>query len=183
MKRAAALSLAPTLLLLGCVTASTNSRTVEGPAPAQRRDGSVETVRETVLHTVGNPAAGAVAGAILGGLLGHAVLGGGGGAFVGAIGGAATGAAVSQGGAEDRSFEVYVRFDDGALGRFVYHGPPPWRSGDRVRETAGGLARLGPLPWNDSPPPFNERPTQAPPPPPLIPPPPDSFPSNDARGW
>src|SRR4029453_13671578 len=49
------------------------------------------------------------AGGSVGGLTG----GHGPAAVVGAVGGAAVGAAASQGGAEHRTYEVFVRFDDG----------------------------------------------------------------------
>ena len=183
MKRTTAFGLAPALLLVGCIATTTERRTVDDSGPGWYRDGNIENVRETIRRTEGDPGGGAVAGAIIGGLLGRALLGDGGGAFIGAIGGAATGAAASQGGAEDRYFEVFVRFDGGALGRFVYYGPPPWRSGDRVRQTAGGLARLGPPPQSDAPQSWSGGPTQAPPPPPWTPPPPGPYLPNDGQGW
>jgi outer membrane lipoprotein SlyB len=103
------------------------------------RAGWVESIRLIVQRTEGNPAAGAVAGALIGGLL----FGGGRGpaAVAGAVGGAAVGAAASQGRSEQRSYEIIVRFDDGGYGTFVYGGYSPFRPGERVVVTPGGLAR------------------------------------------
>ncbi|HVO21612.1 MAG TPA: hypothetical protein VMU15_20300 [Anaeromyxobacter sp.] len=166
---------ASALALTGCYTTETYSRPVGSPyyapPPAWYRDGRIESIRETVRHTEGSPVGGAIAGAVVGGLLGHAI-GGGGGAVVGAAGGAATGAAVSQGSSEERFYEVFVRFDDGGLGRFTYRGPVPWRVGDRVRQSQRGLRGLGPGPQAPQAPPPTAQPSQPPPPPPANPPPP-----------
>jgi outer membrane lipoprotein SlyB len=142
MSRPLALAL-PALLLSACVTTSTTTRTWGEPYGAEwARYGQVESVRETVQRQQGDPGGGAVAGAIIGGLLGNAWSGGHGGATVaGAIGGAMVGASASQGQAEQRIYEVFVRFDDGALETFVYNGVLPFRPGDRVALTAQGLSR------------------------------------------
>ncbi|HET8733710.1 MAG TPA: glycine zipper domain-containing protein, partial [Anaeromyxobacteraceae bacterium] len=88
----------------------------------------------------GNPAGGAVLGALIGGLFGNAISGSGAGTVVGAAGGAMVGAAASsQATAEQRRFEVYVRFEDGGVERFIFAGPPPYRVGDAVTLTARGL--------------------------------------------
>jgi outer membrane lipoprotein SlyB len=63
------------------------------------------------------------------------------GAVAGAIGGAMIGAAASDGRAEDRLYEVFVRFDDGALEPFVYQNVLPFRVGEPVVLTAQGLGR------------------------------------------
>lgn len=104
---------------------------------AGRRRGDAHVVQ----RTEGNPAAGAVAGGLVGGLL----FGGGRGpaAVAGAVGGAAVGAAASSGSAVQRTYQVVVRFDDGGFGEFVYDGVSPFRPGERVVVTAGGLARAG----------------------------------------
>ncbi|HEY6003001.1 MAG TPA: hypothetical protein VIV57_08995 [Anaeromyxobacter sp.] len=148
MSRALTLTL-PALLLSACVATTTTSRTWgEGYGDqgyygqGWARYGKVETVRETVQHQQGDPAGGAVAGAIIGGLLGNAWSGGHPGATVaGAVGGAMVGSAASQGQGEQRFYEVFVRFDDGALERFVYQGYLPFNPGERVVLTAQGLAR------------------------------------------
>jgi outer membrane lipoprotein SlyB len=142
MSRPLALAL-PALLLSACVTTTTTTRTWGEPYAADwARYGQVEQVRETIHRQQGDPAGGAVAGAIIGGLLGNAWSGGRGGATVaGAIGGAMVGASASQGQAEQRIYEVFVRFDDGALETFVYNGVLPFRVGDRVALTAHGLSR------------------------------------------
>jgi outer membrane lipoprotein SlyB len=151
-----ALLAASALLLGGCVTTTTRSTTWSDPyGGSWARYGRVESIRETVRSQQGNPAGGAVAGAIIGGLLGSTIGGhshvdrwgrvhhhaSGLGAAVGAVGGAMVGAAASQGQAEDRSYEVFVRFDDGALETFVYQNVLPFRVGDPVALTAQGLGR------------------------------------------
>jgi outer membrane lipoprotein SlyB len=171
----ALIAAASALALTGCYTTETYSRPVGGgyyaPPPSWHRDGTIESVRETVRRTEGNPVGGAVAGALVGGLLGHAI-GGGGGAVVGGVGGAATGAAVSQGSGEDRFYEVFVRFDDGGRGRFMYRDMVPFHAGERVRQTPRGLRGLGPGPQAPQGPPPTAQPSQPPPPPPANPPPP-----------
>jgi outer membrane lipoprotein SlyB len=139
--RRLALITLPALLLGGCVTTETRSQTW-GPDPyaAQwARYGHVESIRENVRTQQGDPGAGAAAGAIIGGLLfgGHSlpqtVFGMGAGAMVGA--------AASSGGSEERWYEVFVRFDDGALERYVYQGYLPFRVNEGVVLTAQGLSR------------------------------------------
>jgi outer membrane lipoprotein SlyB len=138
--RLAALIVVPALLLGGCVHSSYRTTTWDdGYAFGWARYGHVESVRETVRTTQGDPGAGAVAGAIIGGLLFggyHPVQ-----TMVGVAGGAMVGAAASQGAAEDRLYEVFVRFDDGALERYVYQNVLPFRPHDPVVLTAQGLSR------------------------------------------
>src|SRR5262252_3968789 len=125
-----------------CATATTTTTTWTDPALAgYGRAGRVASVQEIVQRTQGNPGAGAVAGGLIGGLL----FGGGRGpaAVAGAVGGAAVGAAASQGSAEQRTYEVVVRFDDGGYGEFVYEGFSPFGPGERVVVAPGGLARAG----------------------------------------
>lgn len=156
-----ALALVPALLLPACVTTRTTTRTygdpyAGGPSGDWVRYGRVESIREVVQRQEGNPGAGAVAGAVIGGLLGSAIgghthydrhgyahsHGSAGGALVGAVGGAMIGAAASQGqNAEYRSYEVFVRYEDGGVERYVYQGYAPFRVGDAVALTASGLAR------------------------------------------
>ncbi len=138
-KLLAALAVLP---LAACVTTTTSSTTwgEDGSAYAQgewARPGHVESIRETVQRQQGDPAGGAVAGAMIGGLLGSMVDGPH--AVAGAIGGAMVGAASSQGGGEHRSYEVFVRFDDGGRERFVYEDALPFRTGDSVQLTPRGL--------------------------------------------
>ncbi|WP_242360045.1 hypothetical protein [Anaeromyxobacter sp. SG17] len=154
--RLASLATLTALLSTACVTTSTTSTTWgEGSAQQWERVGYVASIRETVERQQGNPGAGAVAGAIIGGILGSAVgghtyydrwgyahhHGSGAGAVAGAVGGAVVGAAASQGGAERRTYEVFVRFDDGGTDTFVYDQPYDFRVGDEVRQTARGLER------------------------------------------
>jgi outer membrane lipoprotein SlyB len=140
-----ALALVPALLATGCV-ATTTSTTTWGADPyaeSWSRPGRVASIRMTVRRQHGDPEGGAVAGAIIGGLLGHAFSGGhAGGAVVGAIGGAMVGSSASQGVAEDRFYEVFVRFDDGGYESFVYREVLPFRVGDGVTLTPQGLARM-----------------------------------------
>jgi outer membrane lipoprotein SlyB len=139
--RHVALLVLPALLLGGCVTTAYSSQTW-GPdpyAPGWARYGHVESIRENVRTQQGDPGAGAFAGALIGGLLfggrspAQTVFGMGAGAMVGA--------AASQGGAEDRWYEVFVRFDDGALERYVYQGYLPFRVNEGVVLTSQGLSR------------------------------------------
>jgi outer membrane lipoprotein SlyB len=123
-----------------CATTTTTRTVWTDPAAAgYGRAGRVAQVQEIVQTTQGNPGAGAAAGALVGGLL----FGGGRGpsAVAGAVGGAAVGAAASQGSAEQRTYQIVVRFDDGGYGEFVYAGYSPFRPGERVAVTPGGLSR------------------------------------------
>lgn len=139
--RLAALAILPALLLGGCVATTYRSQTWSSdPYGAQwARYGHVESVRETVRTQQGDPGAGAAVGAVIGGLLfgGHnpaqTIFGMGAGAMVGA--------AASSGSAEDRFYEVFVRFDDGAVERYVYQNVLPFRVGDPVVLSAQGLSR------------------------------------------
>jgi outer membrane lipoprotein SlyB len=177
-------ALTPALLLAGCYTTSTYSREVEpgyARRPAWSRQGEIVSIREIVHRTQGEPVGGAIAGGLIGGLLGHAITGEGGGALVGAVGGAATGAAVSQGSSERRTYEVEVRFDDGSVGRIAYAAPPPWHTGDRVRQTARGLEWVGRGARQQVEPPRTPPPSSPPPPPPTqLPPPPEQPAHQDA---
>ena len=125
-----------------CAVTTTTRTTWTDPASVgYGRAGRVDSVQEIVQRTEGNPGAGAVAGALVGGL----IFGGGRAstAVAGAAGGAAIGAAASQGTTEERTYQVIVRFDDGGYGEFVYAGYSPFRPGERVAVTPGGLTRAG----------------------------------------
>lgn len=139
--RLAALVLLPALMLSGCVATTTRTQTWSSDPYGQEwaRYGRVESIRETVRTQQGDPGAGAVAGAIIGGLLfgGHhpaqTIFGMGAGAMVGA--------AASSGSAEDRYYEIFVRFDDGAVERYIYQNVLPFRVGDPVVLSSQGLSR------------------------------------------
>jgi outer membrane lipoprotein SlyB len=139
--RLVALLVLPAVLLSGCYATSYRSQTWGAdPYGAQwARYGHVESVRENVRSQQGDPGAGAVAGAIIGGLLfggrnpAQTIFGMGAGAMVGA--------AASSGAGEDRYYEVFVRFDDGALERYVYQNVLPFRPGEPVVLSAQGLSR------------------------------------------
>ena len=140
--RLAALLVLPAILLGGCATTTYQTTTWgdQGYAQGWARYGHVESIRETVRTTQGDPAGGAFVGALVGGLLfggrypAQTIAGMAGGAMVGA---AASQAANSQ----DRTYEVFVRFDDGGLEPFVYQNVLPFRAGERVVLTAQGLSR------------------------------------------
>src|SRR5687768_7226782 len=133
--RVVSLMLLFTLSLGGCYATTTTSTTYAS-AEQWGRPGSVAWVREVVHRQHGDPAGGAVAGAIIGGLLGG---GRGGGAVLGAIGGAVVGASVSQGSSESRVYEVAVRYDDGGMETYGYHGHSPFAPGQPVVLTPQGL--------------------------------------------
>jgi outer membrane lipoprotein SlyB len=130
----------PALLLSACVATTYRSQTWTSDPYGQSwaRYGHVDSIRETIRTEQGDPGAGAVAGAILGGLLlgGHDA-----GATVFGMGaGAMMGAAASSGPArEDRLYEIFVRFDDGAVERYVYENVLPFRVGEPVVLSAQGL--------------------------------------------
>jgi outer membrane lipoprotein SlyB len=126
-------------LVTGCTTTTYETWSDAPAMTGWSRPGRVESVREIVRRREGNPAGGALAGALIGGFL----FGGRGpGALIGAAGGAAVGAAASQGSEETHTFQVLVRFDDGAYGMFVYANYPYFRPGQPVMLTAQGLAAL-----------------------------------------
>ncbi len=107
--------------------------------------GQVESIRAMDHYTQGDPGSGAVAGAVIGGVLGTALGGRGLGTFLGATEGAIIGAHSSQGGGyAGRTFEVFVRFDDGSVRRFVFENQLPFRQGEYVVWTPQGLAHNGP---------------------------------------
>ncbi len=140
--RTLALLLTAALALPACVMTTEARRPWGAPGPGAEwaRYGRVESIQEVVRRQEGNPAGGAVLGALVGGLFGNAISGSGAGTVVGAAGGAMVGAAASsQATAEQRRFEVYVRFEDGGVERFIYAGPPPYRVGDAVTLTPRGL--------------------------------------------
>lgn len=150
-----ALVAVPALALSGCVhTYATTHAWGEPQAQAPQppswvRYGRVESIRETVVHQRGDPAGGAIGGAIIGGLLGSALFGhhgyyghhSGAGAVAGAIGGAMVGAAASQGQGERRSYQVFVRFEDGGLEPFVFRDTLPFQVGEEVAFSPQGLMR------------------------------------------
>jgi outer membrane lipoprotein SlyB len=129
------LALVVSLPALGCATTTTTSTTWTAPTWPYPREGRVESVQQVVQRTEGNPAGGAVAGALIGGFL----FGRGPARLFGAATGAAIGAAASQGGAETRSYQVLVRFDDGTYGMFMYRDYSPFAPGQAVVLGPSGL--------------------------------------------
>lgn len=151
-----ALAALPALALSGCVHTYATTQTWGEPQgqapqpPSWVRYGRVESIRETVVHQRGDPGGGAVAGAIIGGLLGSAIFGhhgyyghhhSGAGAVAGAVGGAMVGAAASQGEGERRTYQVFVRFEDGGLEPFVFRDALPFQVGEEVAFSPQGLMR------------------------------------------
>lgn len=120
----------------GCYSDSQTRQTYSAAptAPAAAQTGQVVAVTEVVNRREGHPVAGAAAGALLGGVIfgsaGAAVVGGG----IGAI--------ASSGGSQRRTYEVTVQFDNGETGRFDFADWSPYRPGDRVVATGGGLERI-----------------------------------------
>jgi len=150
------LALLPAVLLAACATTTTQTTNWGDPyGGGWARRGRVEQIRETVTRQQGDPAAGAVAGAMVGSLVGSTLdghthvnrygrvvhHGSGVGALFGAIGGAMVGAAASQGATEQRTYEVFVRFEDGGAETYVFQGALPFQVGDAVQLTAQGLVR------------------------------------------
>jgi outer membrane lipoprotein SlyB len=161
--------------LVACTT--TQTRTVTWAAPPAERFGEVSWIRQTTVDQQGNPAGGAVVGALVGGLFGRALGGGRGpGTIVGAAGGAVAGAALSQGGTQEVSFDVGVRFDDGGGQVFRFPYQPFLTPGERVGVIGGSLRSLGQMSSNPPPGPPPQFVPPPPPPPPggLWPPPPPS---------
>ena len=143
MTTARFLALAPLgLLLAGCVTTSTTTRTWGEPYQPALQYGWVERITETVQTQQGDPAGGAAAGAVVGGLLGAAIDDGPGGLIVGALGGAMVGAAASQGTAQQVFYDVTVRFEEGYVRTFRYEGALPFKVGDEVSWDGRRLARI-----------------------------------------
>jgi len=122
-----------TATIAGCATTSRTTSTVSIPSADIGKTGQVVSVQQTVERVQGNPVGGALAGGVIGGVLFR-------GSVLGAAAGAATGAAVSQGSLERRTYEVHVQFDDGTVGHFDYLDYSPFRPGERVMITPGGLA-------------------------------------------
>jgi outer membrane lipoprotein SlyB len=120
--------------LPACATTVTADASWEAAPQAEWvRYGTVTQVREVIQRTEGNPAGGAVAGAIIGGVLT--------GRLFGAAAGAGIGAAASSGSSERRSYQVWVRFQDGGYQAFWYANYSPFRPGENVALTPRGLYR------------------------------------------
>lgn len=117
--------------LPACATTMTSETTWDGADAEWVRYGTVTQVREVIQRTEGNPAGGAVAGAIIGGVLT--------GRLFGAAAGAGIGAVASTGSEERRSYQVWVRFQDGGQQAFWYANYSPFHPGDAVALTPRGL--------------------------------------------
>ncbi len=69
-------ALVPALLLAGCATTTTYSRTYDAGPPPAALEGRVESIHEVVRRTQGDPGGGAIAGAVVGHGVGATVGGG-----------------------------------------------------------------------------------------------------------
>jgi outer membrane lipoprotein SlyB len=136
------LTMAPLLVLSSLIPACATTSVETQPEPQGDwvMYGQVESIRATDHYAHGDPGSGAVAGAVIGGVLGTALGGRGLGTFIGATQGAIIGAHSSQGGYAGRTFEVFVRFEDGGVRRFVFENQVPFRRGEYVVWTPQGLA-------------------------------------------
>lgn len=101
--------------------------------------GVVQSVHEVDTKGQGS-GAGAVGGAVVGGVLGHQVGDGDGrkiATVVGAVGGALLGNEIEKKVKTSKSYEITVRFDDGAIRVITEAGAPSWRAGDKVKVIGG----------------------------------------------
>ena len=97
--------------------------------------GVVQSVREVDTKGEGS-GIGAAGGAVVGGVLGNQVGRGDGrklATVIGAVGGALAGNEVEKHVKSTKSYEITVRFDDGASRVISQSDPTGWRAGDRVR--------------------------------------------------
>ena len=112
---------------------------VEPAKPVCHDCGVIESVRE--VEKAGKASgSGAAIGGIAGGILGNQTGRGHGRdvmTVLGAIGGALAGHAIEKNTKKVMSYEIAIRFDDGATQLITQDSPPAWRSGDRVRLVNG----------------------------------------------
>ena len=112
-------------------------------AAACRECGTVTGIRE--IDKPRKYGAGTAAGAAIGGVLGYAVGGRShrtAGTVVGAAGGAVAGNVLENKAADNKTFEIGVRFDDGSSRSFHQDSHPSWKQGSRVRLVNGALTSL-----------------------------------------
>lgn len=113
-------------------------------APACPECGTIVAIREIDKPGQGT-GVGAVAGGVIGGVLGRQI---GGrdhrtaGTVVGAVGGAVAGHQIEKHARSGKTWQIAVRFDDGAERTFHQDAHPSWSSGQRVRLVNGALAPL-----------------------------------------
>jgi outer membrane lipoprotein SlyB len=101
--------------------------------------GVVQSVHEVDTKGKGS-GAGAIGGAVVGGVVGHQVGEGDDrkiGAVVGAVAGGLLGNEIEKQVKTSKSYEVTVRFDDGAVRVINEATAPSWRVGDKVKVIAG----------------------------------------------
>lgn len=101
--------------------------------------GVVQSVHEVDTKGAGT-GVGAVGGAVVGGVLGHQIGDGNGqkvATVVGAVGGAVLGNEVEKQVRHTKTYEITVRFDDGAIRMITEPTPPAWKVGDKVKVVNG----------------------------------------------
>ena len=101
--------------------------------------GVVQSVHEVDTKGAGS-GVGAVGGAVVGGVLGHQVGDGDGqkiATVVGAVGGAVLGNEAEKQVRHTKTYEITVRFDDGAIRMITEPTAPSWRVGDKVKVVNG----------------------------------------------
>jgi outer membrane lipoprotein SlyB len=111
-------------------------------APAACATCGTVTSVHVVEHKGEGSGLGAVAGGVIGGVLGNHVGGGNGrtiATVAGIAGGALAGNEVEKRVKTDRSYQVAVRMDDGAIRHFTYKEQPAFQAGDPVRVVDGRL--------------------------------------------
>ena len=115
----------------------------QAKAPACPECGTVTGIRE--VEKPRKVGAGTATGAVIGGVLGYAVGGShhrGTGAAVGAVGGGVAGNVIENNGADGKTFEIGVLFDDGHSQVIMQNSNPSLKQGSRVKLVNGGLAPL-----------------------------------------
>ena len=103
--------------------------------------GTIESMREIEKQGDGT-GLGAVAGGLTGLIVGKQLGNGKGqnvGALLGAAGGAYAGHQIEKGTRSNKSYEVYVRMEDGSMRTVAMPQAPTWRTGERVRIVNGAL--------------------------------------------
>jgi outer membrane lipoprotein SlyB len=111
--------------------------------PVCRECGTVTGIRE--VEKPRKVGAGTATGAVIGGVLGYAVGGShhrGTGAAVGAVGGGVAGNVIENNGADGKTFEIGVLFDDGHSQAIMQNSNPSLKQGSRVKLVNGALAPL-----------------------------------------
>jgi len=129
--------------IMGRKSGAPAAKPATAKAPACADCGTVTGIRE--IEKPRKYGAGTAAGAAIGGVLGYAVGGRShrtAGTVVGAAGGAVAGNVLENKAADNKTFEIGVRFDDGSSRSFHQDSHPSWKQGSRVRLVNGALTSL-----------------------------------------